>query len=173
MYTGFGHIRRIDEDQSGLRVTLEEGPTGLLRKDHAEFQLIRDVWFDLLQQTQTTGVPHPVWVAVDDNGVITEDRLVLNGIPLSAKRDDAGGYLIIVPFTNISRKLNPAHPRFREFERYLLAALEHETPLYYVGAAEDFYTIDDMLPAPPAGRAPQDEVVDAVASGEVAVEQRE
>jgi hypothetical protein len=110
---------------------------------------------------------------VDDNGVITEVRQVLNGIPLSARRDDAGGYLIILPFTNISRKLNPAHPRFREFEGYLLAALEHETPLNYVGAAEDFYTIDDMRPVLPSGRSPQDEVVDAVASGKVAAEQRE
>jgi hypothetical protein len=173
MYTGFGHIRRIEEDPNGLRVTLEEVPAAFLRNDHPQFQLLRDVMLHLLHETQTKGVPRPTWVTVDDAGVITEDRLVLTGIPLHATRDDSGGYLIVLPFTNISRKLNPAHPRFREFEGYLLAALEHATPLYYVGAVEDFYTIDDMRPAVPSGQPPQDEVVDAVASGKVAAEQRE
>ncbi len=170
MYTGFGNIRRIDEEHNGLRVTLEEVSAGLLRKDHAEFQLLRDVLFDMLRETQTSGVPCPTWVTVNDNGIITEVRLVLKGIPLSATRDDSGGYSIVLPFTNISRKLNPNHPRFQEFEGYLLAALEHETPLYYVGAAEDFYTIDDILPAPPARRPPQDRDVAVVASDRMAAD---
>jgi hypothetical protein len=170
MYTGFGHIRRIDEDHNGLRVTLEEAPATFLRSDHAEFHGLRDLLLHLLHETQS-GLPQLTWVAVDDDGVITEVRLVAKGIPLSASRNDSGGYLIVFPFTNISLKLNPDHPRFREFEGYLLRALEHETPLYYVGAAKDFYTIDDMRPALPAGRPPRDGVI--VASGTVAAEQGE
>jgi hypothetical protein len=172
MYSGFGHIRRIDEDHIGLRVTLEEGPAGLLRSDHAEFPGLRDLLLHLLHETQK-GVPRLTWVAVDDSGVITEVRLVLSGIPLHATRDDSGGYLIVLPFTNVSRKLSLHHPRFREFEGYLLAALEHETPFYYVGAAEDFYTVDDMLPAPPADRPSQDGVVAAVAGGTDVSEERD
>ena len=160
MYTGFCHIRRIDEESNGLRVTFEEAPAGLLRNDHAEFQGLRDYLLHLLHETQTGDTPRPTWVTVDDNGVITEVRLVMKGIPLSARRDESGGYSIVFPFTNVSRKLSPDHPRFQEFERYLLLALEHEIPLTDVGSAEDFYTIDDMMPPLPRGRRPQDEVVD-------------
>jgi hypothetical protein len=172
MYRGFGHIRQLDEDCNGLRVTLEEVPEALLRKDHPRFQRLCDVLVELLQETKTDGVPRPTWVAVDNNGVITEVRLVLGAIPLSASRDDSGGYLIVFPFTNVSRKLRPEHPRFQEFERYLQLALEHETPLEYVASAEDFYTIDDMVPVQRAGRPPQDAVVADVAGGKVVAEQR-
>jgi hypothetical protein len=173
MYTGFCSIRRIDEDRDGLRVTLEEGPVALLRNCHPEFKNLREIFLHILQERQTGGKSQPTWLVVDDNGVITEDRLVGNGIPLHATRDGSGQYSIVVPFTNINLKLNPRHPRFREFEGYLLAALEHETPLYFVASAEDFYSIDDMLPALPAGRPPQDGAVAAVTSGTVAAEHRE
>jgi hypothetical protein len=89
----------------------------------------------------------------------------MKGIPLSARRDDAGRYLIVFPFTNLPTKLNPDHPRFREFERYLLQALEHETPLTHVASAEDFYAIDDLMPSQPGGQTSQDEVVEDIARG--------
>jgi hypothetical protein len=170
MYSGFCHIRRIDEEPTGLRVTFEEAPVGLLRNDRAEFQLDRDYLLHLLHETQTTGVPRLTWVSVDNSGVITEVRLVGKGIPLSASRDDAGGYSIVFLFSNMSMKLSPDHPRFREFERYLLFALEHEVPLSYVAAAEDFYALDDMVSPLPGGRPPQDGAVD-VASGKVVAPQ--
>jgi hypothetical protein len=147
MYTGFCHIGRIDEEGDGLRLTFKEGPTGLLRKDHPEFKRLCDLLQHLYQETQTRGVPPLTWIALDDAGVIKEVRLVLQGIPLSATRDDSGGYLIVFPFTNVSRRLSPDHPRFREYERYLLAALETETPLHFVNAAGNFYVIGDLLPA--------------------------
>jgi hypothetical protein len=172
MSTGFNHIRQIDEDSNGLRVTLAEAHVGHLRRDHQAYQGLRDLLLELLHDTQTGGVPQPTWLALDDDGVITEVRLVGQGIPLSATRDDSGQYLIVFPFTNISLKLRTDHPRFREFEGYLTAALEHETPLYYVGAAEDFYSIDDMLPALPSHQSPHDRDI-AVASGAAGAEHGE
>jgi hypothetical protein len=167
MYTGFCHICRIDEESKGLRLTFEEAPAGLLRNDHAEFQLLRDYLLHLLHETQTRETPRPTWVALDEDRIITEVRMVLKGIPMSARRDSSGAYLIVFPFTNMSTKLSPDHPRFQEFERYLLQALKHETPLTYVVAAEDFYTIDDMIPPPPSCRPLQDGVVEEVAGGRV------
>jgi hypothetical protein len=173
MYTGFCNIRRIEEDHDRLRVSLEEGPTGLLRNDHPEFQQLRDLLLHLFHEKQTGGFQKPTWLAVDDNGVITEVRLVGKSIPLHATRDDSGQYAVVIPFTNISLKLNPHHPRFREFEGYLLAALEQETPLYLVASAEDFYTIDDMLPALAADRSSQHEVVASVESNPMPAEHSE
>jgi hypothetical protein len=147
MYTGFCHVRRIDEENNGLRVAFEEAPTGLLRNEHPQFPHLRDLLHHLLHETQARGVPRLTWVALDADRVITEVRMVTKGVPLSATRDDSGGYLIVFPFTNVSRQLSPDHPRFRELEGYLLAALANEAPLYFVNAAENFYSVADLLPA--------------------------
>jgi hypothetical protein len=171
MDTGFFHIRRIDEDSNGLRMTIEEAPPTLLRSDHPQLQEFRDLLCHQLHETPGPLSRRPTWLAVDENRVIVDVRMVAKGVPLSARRDESGTYFIVFPLTNVARRLNSDHPRFRELERYLLQALEHESPLYFVASPESFCTIDDMMPALPAVRAPQDGVVAATTSGPVAAEQ--
>jgi hypothetical protein len=173
MYTGFYHIRRIDDESNGLRMTLEEAPPALLRSDHPQFQELRDLLCHQLHETPTQASPRPTWLAIDKNRIIGDVRMVAQGVPLSARRDESGAYLIVFPLTNVARRLSSDHPRFREFERYLLLALEHESPLYFVASAESFCTIDDMVPSLPGGRPPQDGVVVDVAGGTIVSQQRE
>jgi hypothetical protein len=171
MYTGFCYLCGIDEATIGLRLTFEEAAPGFLRNDHPQFQELRDLLRHQLHEMQSSSVPRPTWLALDENRVIVEVRLVGKGVPLSARRDETGAYWIVFPFTNLPLKLSPDHPRFRELERYLLQALEHENLLFYVASAEDFYAVDDLLPSELAHRPPQDNAV-AVAGGEMASEQR-
>jgi hypothetical protein len=168
MQTGFYHIRRIDEESNGLRMSIDEAPPALLPSDHPQFQQLRDLLCHQLHETLAP--PRPTWLAIDENRIIVEVRMVAKAVPLSARRDESGAYLIVFPLTNVARRLNSDHPRFPEFERCLLLALEHESSLYFVASAESFCTIDDMVPALPGGRPPQDGVVVPVAAGRATVE---
>jgi hypothetical protein len=146
MHTGFYHLRGIDEEGNGLRMTFEEAPPGFLRKDHPQFQMFRDLLLHQLHETQTRGIPQATWLTLDDQRFIAEVRMVGKGVPLSARRDDSGGYLIVFPLGNVPMRLRVNHPRFQEFEDYLRQALEQEKPLCFVTASGDLYTIDDMVP---------------------------
>ncbi len=146
MHTGFYHIRRIDEESGGLRVTVAETPAGFLPNDHPQFHELRGLLRHQHQEMQSQGVPRPTWLALDDNRIIREVRMVGKSVPLSANRDESGAYLIVFPLTNRKTQLKPDHPRFHEFERTLLFALEHQTPLYYVTSPGNVPTIIDMVP---------------------------
>jgi hypothetical protein len=172
MHTGFYHIRQIDEESKGLRLTLEGAPPALLRNDHPQFQELRDLLCSQFQQTPAAVTPRPTWLAMDENWVIVTIWMVAKGVPLSTSRDESGGYRIVFPLTNVARRLRSDHPRFQELERYLLLALEHESPLYFVASAESFSTIEDMMPSLPR-ESPQDGAVVELASGTVVSEQRE
>jgi hypothetical protein len=155
MHTGFCHILRIDEDSKGLQMTLEGAPPCRLLNDHPQFQELRGLLCHQLHEEQTQGVRRPTWLALDENQNIAEVRMVGKGVPLSARRDESGAYWIVFPLTNLPRRLPPEHPRFREFERHLLLALEDASTLFFVTSAGNFSTIDDMFPSEPNGRPPQ------------------
>ncbi len=146
-------------------MTFDEAPPALLRNDHPQFRQLRELLCHQLHETPTQVTSRPTWLAIDENRVIRDVQMVAKGVPLSAKRDESGAYLIAFPLTNVARRLSSDHLRFPELERYLLLALLHESPLYFVASAGSFCIIDDMVPALPCGEPPQDGVVATVAGG--------
>lgn len=146
MPTGFRQLTAVQAENDGLKASFADGSFSLLRADHARYERLGWLLSQLRQMAEARAGCLLVWVAEDEPGVIADVNYVASGVPLSASRDESGAYSIVFPFSNVNCRLPADHPRFREFERYLHAALESDTLLYYVGSTEDMYLIRDMLP---------------------------